>query len=254
MNTIKKALLAAIIALSGLAILTTAHATPVTWTTGDVFLGFENAAGSIDYLVDLGAGSTFAAAVANGTFSAVNLNADLTSVYGNGWATNATTGLQYGLFGIAANRSIAYASVASGNPAPPTKTTGALSTAQTHYNTLGLGYNSDLQNIPAQTWNHGVSQLNGTPPDTGFSTWTGNTPSTTPFATYGVSFENGVSGNLDFYGTTGTTSTLEGALQLTSGGLFELVAVPEPSTYALFGLGVMVVVIGSRRRMIAQKA
>lgn len=251
MNTTKKALLAATIALCSFAAVSTTQATPVTAVTGDVMLGFENAAGTLDYIYDLGQGSVFAAAVANGTFSVVNLNADLATVFGNDWATNATTGVQYGLFGMPSNKSIVYASVASGNLAPVTKVANALSTTLTHYGTFQTGYNTDLS---GQALTVGVKQAVGTGTDTGFATWTGNAPSTAPFATYNVSFENLVSGKLDFYGTTGSSSTLEGILQISTSGAFGVVAVPEPSTYALFALGAMLGLVGYRSRITRQKA
>ena len=163
MKTVKKALLSTVIALAAFESIPSSQAAPVTWVSGsgDLFLGFENAAGNLNYLYDLGAGSTFAASVLAGTYAGVNLNADLTSV----------------------------------------------------------------------------------------STWTGNTPSTTPFATYNVTFENLVSGNLDFYGTTGTTSTLKGTLQISQAGVFGVVAaVPEPSTYALCGLGAIAMIVAYRRK------
>ena len=250
MKTVKKALLSTVIALAAFESIPSSQAAPVTWVSGsgDLFLGFENAAGNLNYLYDLGAGSTFAASVLAGTYAGVNLNADLTSVFGSDWATNATTGVSYGIFGLPSNKTIVYATVANGNLAPVLKASGALATTLAHYNALGAGYNTDLT-VSAQTLTLGVKQIVGTAPDTGFSTWTGNTPSTTPFATYNVTFENLVSGNLDFYGTTGTTSTLKGTLQISQAGVFGVVAaVPEPSTYALCGLGAIAMIVAYRRK------
>lgn len=246
MNTIKKVLLAVVIALSSFAAFTTTEAAPVSFTNGDIFLGFENSAGTQNYLYDLGNGANFAASVFNGTFSAVNLNADLTTVFGADWSTNTSTGLLYGIFGLPSNKSIVYASVGTGNAAPDMIGVGGLSTASSHFVTMASAYNFDRT---AQGLTLGVYQTPGAGSDTQFKSWSGNSPSTQPFATYNASFENGVAGKLDFYGTTGSTSTLEGSLQLTSGGLFELVAVPEPSTYALFVLGAIVLLAGARRRM-----
>ena len=248
MKTVKKALLSTVIALVAFSAIPTSHAAPVTWVTGDVILGFEDAAHSKNYLYDLGAGSTFASSVFAGTFSSVNLNADLANVFGGDWATNASTGVSYGVFGLPSSKAIVYGSVATGNTAPVLKASGALSTTLSHYNALGLGYNTDLT-IPAQTWTLGVSQIVGTAPDTGFATWSGNSPSVQPFATYNVSFENLVSGKIDVYGTTGILSTLEGTMQISQAGVFGVVAaVPEPSTYALCGLGAIAMIVAYRRK------
>lgn len=237
----KKTLLTAVLALVGATAFNSVKATPATWAAGDVILGFENAAGTKDLLVDLGNGSTFAS---NFNSLSMNLNADLISTFGADWATNISTGVQYGLFGLPANKSIVYASVAAGNTAPPVKVANALSTGLAHYDTMGAGYNSDIGN--AQGLTVGVFQNPGSGSDTGFSTWTGNNVSVAPFATYNVSFENLVSGNLDVYGTTGSTSTQLGTLNLSSGGALSVV--PEPSTYALFGIGALVLCLAIRRR------
>lgn len=245
----KKTFLSVALALAGVAAFTTAQATPISWSYGDVFLGFENAAGTKDYLYDFGSGSALASAVQNGTFTPVNLNADLTNAFGSDWYTNTTTGLEFGAFGMTGNKSIVYASVASGNPALPFNSASALSTTLTHYATMAAsgsgGYTYDLNNGQALTL--GVYQL-PTGIDGGVTSWTGNTPTTTPFLAYNVSIENGVAGNLDFYGTTGSASTLYGTFKLSSAGVLSVAAVPEPSTYALCGVGAVLLLIAYRRR------
>ena len=247
MNVVKKALLSTVVALASFKSIPSTQAAPVTWVAGDIFLGFENATGSLNYLYDLGAGSTFAASVLAGTYAGVNLNADLTTVFGSDWATNASTGVSYGILGLPASKAVVYATVANGNLAPVLKASGALATTLSHYGTMGTGYNNDLA-IPAQTLTLGVKQIVNTSPDTGFATWSGNTPSTSPFVTYNVSFENLVSGTLDFYSTTGSASTLNGTMQISQAGAFGIVAVPEPGTYALFGLGALALVVAYRRK------
>ena len=148
------------------------------------------------------------------------------------------------MFGLPASKAIVYASVASGNTAPVLKASGALATTLSHYGTLGAGYNND---IASQGLSIGVYQNVNTAPDTGFATWSGNTPSTSPFVTYNVSFENVAGSALDIYGTTGSSSTQLGTVVLsTTDGTIS--AVPEPSTYVLFGLGALVLVIAVRRR------
>ena len=237
----KKNLLTALIALTSVAAFTTAKATPVTWVAGDVILGIEDAAHTKNLLIDLGAGASLASSLTGGTFSTINILSDLNTTFGTNWSS---ASLNYGVFGLPASKAIVYASVASGNTAPVLKASGALATTLSHYGTLGAGYNND---IASQGLSIGVYQNVNTAPDTGFATWSGNTPSTSPFVTYNVSFENVAGSALDIYGTTGSSSTQLGTVVLsTTDGTIS--AVPEPSTYVLFGLGALVLVIAVRRR------
>ena len=237
----KKNIITALIALTGVAAFTTAKATPVTWVGGDVLLGIEDAAHTKNLLIDLGAGASLASSLTGGTFSTINILSDLNTTFGTNWSS---ASLNYGVFGLPSSKAIVYASVATGNAAPVLKASGALATTLAHYNALGAGYNSDI--LGGQGLTVGVYQNVGTAPDTGFATWSGNTPSVTPFATYNVTFENVTGSALDIYGTTGTTSTLEGSLVLANNGTIS--AVPEPGTYVLFGLGALGLMIVYRRR------
>jgi hypothetical protein len=240
----KKILLTTAIALVGVAAFTTAKATPISYTDGDIFLAFESTSLNLDYLVDLGSGSTFASALSGGSFSSINLSADLVSVFGTGWSTNSAANVQWGLFGLPTDKSIIYASVPSGNASLVEKGVGALATTSTHFQTLATGYGNDISNHQGLTV--GVEQFVNTSPDTGFATFTGNLVTAPYFSVYNVSLVNGVAGNLDIYGTTGSTSALEGTLSLSSSGLVS--AVPEPSTYVLFGLGALVLILARRRK------
>lgn len=240
----KKSILTALFALASVAAFNSVNAqTPVSWSVGDVILGFENASHNKNLLVDLGSGATFSANLSGGTFSSIDLSLDLASAFGSDWATNGTTGLLYGIFGLPSDKSIVYASVAAGDAAPDMIGAGGLATTLSHYNTLGNGYNVDKG---TQGLTVGVYQNVGSGSDTSFKTWSGNSVSVAPFATYNISIENGVSGNLDVYGTTGSTSTQLGTLTLSPTGT--LSTVPEPSTYVLFGLGALVLGITLRRR------
>jgi len=152
--------------------------------------------------------------------------------------------VQWGLFGMTDNKTIIYASVVSGAASLVKKAPTALATTLTHYHTFATAYNTDL---PYQGLTVGVEQLVGTgPTDTAFGTWIGNTTTAPYFSVYNVSLVNGVAGNLDVYGTTASTSTLEGTLTVGTNGVIS--AVPEPSTYVLFGLGALVLGITLRRR------
>ena len=111
MNTTKKAFLTAVIALTGLAGLSTSHAQLYTQTNGvlgDLFLGFETTGGggSKDLLFDLG--SVTNTSVLDSLN--VNLNSELISVFGTNYAST----VSYGLYSVTSGKTI-YASAPSTN-------------------------------------------------------------------------------------------------------------------------------------------
>ena len=248
----KKSLFLIGVALLGLANQHTVVASPVTWNAGDVLIGFESTSDKLDYLVDLGPLATLAAELSGNTFSPVNLNADLTNVFGSGWFTNSTADVQWGLFGITSAKTEVLSSVPSGSNPLPEIGTGGLGQALANIEALGgkpggggaSGYNGDIAN--GQGLTVGVEQFVGTRPDTTTTTWTGNSPSVQPFGTYNVTIENGVAGNLDIYGITSSSQALLGRLTISTNGVIS--AVPEPSTYTLFGLAALVLMITYRRQ------
>jgi hypothetical protein len=239
LNNVLKGLLAIV----ALGLVSHAQAQLTNSTAGDTFLGFEDTTLNKNLVVDLGNGANL------NTFTSLNLATDLAAVFGSNWATNVN--LQYGLFGINTTKTTIWSSVVSGAAAPVKKTSGALATTYAHYTALQGNFNTDVAN--GQLLTQGVQMNVGTGSDTGFATWTGNTPTaggTSAFAVYNQTLETGVGGSLDIYAVTSSSQTLLNTFTLKNTGVISsLSAVPEPSTYALMGLGALMLVGLVRRRM-----
>jgi hypothetical protein len=241
----KKHILSVLIAAAGI---TAASATPATFNAGDVIIGFESVSLNKNLLIDIGQGSTVA------SFSSINAGADLVSTFGANWY--ALSDLNWGAFGVPTDKSQLWATVASGNAALTAKSKGALSTTLARFSTMANNYNYDLTYVSGQVGTVGITMNVGSGTDVGYATWTGNAPSTTPFAAYSVSIENGVTGNLDLYqvpnsgSATAIFSQANGNnLTVSSAGVIS--TVPEPSTYALCGVGALLLFVAYRRKISA---
>jgi hypothetical protein len=121
---------------------------------------------------------------------------------------------------------------------------------------MGANYNADITAVPTEGGTVGVIMNVGSGTDIATSTWSGNSPSTQPFAAYSVSIENIITGNLDLYSVPNSGSAtaifsqaLGNNLYVNSSGFIGVAAVPEPSTYALMALGALVLVIACRRKV-----
>jgi hypothetical protein len=235
-NTLK-----GLLAVLTLGLLSHVQAQLTNSTSGDTFLGFEDTVLNKNLVVDLGNGANL------NTFTSLKLASDLTTVFGSNWASDVN--LQYGLFGINTAKTTIWSSVVSGAAAPVKKASGALATPYTHYTSLQGNFNTDVAN--GQFLTQGVQMNVGSGSDTGYATWTGNTPTaggTSAFAVYNQTLETGVGGSLDIYAVTSSTQTLLNTFTLKNTGvLSSLLAVPEPSTYALMGFGALLL-IGVVRR------
>ena len=219
-------------------------AAPVTWAAGDVFLGFESTTAGKNLLIDIGQGTSVA------SFSGIDALTDLRSAFGIGWY--ALGDLNWGAFSIATDRKTLWGTVASGNSALTTGSTGSRTTPLARFTGMGNNYNYDLNNGQAGTV--GVIMNVGTGTDVGTATWSGNNPTTAPFAAYSISIENIITGNLDLYSVpnSGSATPIFSAangnnLYVNSSGFIGVV--PEPSTYALMALGALVLVIAYRRKI-----
>ena len=219
------------------------QATPTTWAAGDIIMGFQSATKGKNLLIDIGSGANIA------SFSSINAGADLVRAFGATWYTLAD--LSWGAFSIATDKHTLWGTVASGNNPLTAKAKAGLSTPLNRFNGMGANYNAD---IATEGGTVGVIMNVGSGTDTGTSTWTGNTPNTTPFGAYSVSIENIITGNLDLYSVPNSGSAtaifsqaLGNNLYVNSSGFIGVV--PEPSTYALMALGALVLVIAYRRKI-----
>jgi len=234
-----------VLVLSVIACYQEATAAPVTYNTGDIFIGFETTGATgagINLLVDIG--NNYADPVSG----SINLEADLAAKYGPGWYTNGS--VYYGVFGIKGTGS-AYNGVIASTPAGttglPNRNSGAAATMISDYGALGAQYNVDKNNN--QTLTTAVYQNNSTENQGG--TWSYYNPSTQPFGTYNKSIETLVSSNLDIYSmttaNTGLGSKIE-SITINNLGILSIVAVPEPASCALSVLGAGAIVLAIRRR------
>ena len=75
--------------LGGLMTATTSQAA-LTYTAGDIFLGFRSTDTNVtqSYLVNIGPGSTYRDATASFSVAVGNIASDLSTVFGSGWATD----------------------------------------------------------------------------------------------------------------------------------------------------------------------
>ena len=240
----KKHILSVLIAA---ATITAASAAPVQWSAGDVFMGFESVSLNKNVLFNLGAGSNL------GNFTSLNAGADLTEGFGTSDWYNISD-LKWGVFGIASNKTALWGSVASGNSALTAKASGALTTGLSRVNSLGLSYNGVLaNNDPATQGDYGVyTAASGL----SYGSWSGNSPTSAPFSVYAVSIESGVQGSLDVYSVpnSGAATALfkqANGNALTVDATGNIASVPEPSTYALCGIGALLLLVAYRRKVSA---
>jgi len=236
---------------------------------GDLLLGFTDSTNSEDYVIDLGAASTFIGAT--GTLSLGNIGADLTAVFGSSWATDSTLNWSLaGTTGTSAVGSIAaktiFVSQAETTPGTPNTSFKNFASAQTGtpiseieaaqgYGSGG-GYNGQTGNAANAA---GLIQTTS-----GTNSWLtdlgGTTGSSAGFKTaHNIvgNFANGASGtvlDIDELAPTGAsgTGTDLGSLHIDGSGNVTFVsptAAPEPSTYALIGLsGLLLLAFRSRMK------
>ena len=283
-------LLLGVLAAAGLAFLApAAHATgQVTYSSGDILLGFEEPGNGNDYIVDLGPASYFITLsqtpgttdITTAAYSGAglgNIDADLLSTSGSGgfgasWYANSNTAgsnVQWGVFGdtkgfggnfgLPGNtlfETVAEQTPGGGSTAPAESSPSSQGSIASEFNSFASGFN----NADATTNStHATFQLT-----TGLTSWTANDPSLAAFGGP-IGIEQPQSGSnigptnsqLDLYeliptgdaGSTGKGGEL-GDFTLTSTGQLEFTsaAVPEPSTYAMVGLGAILLVFFRRNR------
>ena len=233
--------LAAALLLFGSAVAASTQATPVAANYGDIILGFEttggnSSGGTQNLLIDLGNYAGLA------SFTNINIASDLSAVFGLGWSNT----VSYGAYGTAfvVHWTQNYLTAPSGQAAFNPLSTGN-TTAKVDSKSLYDLYNLQLTN--------GVTTADGvTSSSTVAGAWGTFTPSTSPF---GVSsdqnIETTLGTGLNLFNRSYLPNTVNAtpySILVDAAGNLSVSAVPEPSTYVLFGLGALVLGIALRRK------
>jgi len=233
--------LAAALLLFGSAVAASTQAAPVAVNYGDIILGFETTGGNAsggtqNLLIDLGSYSGLA------SFTHINIASDLSAVFGLGWSNS----VSYGAYGTAfvVHWTQNYLTAPSGQSVFNPLSTGNTS-AKTDSKSLYDLYNLQLTN--------GVTTADGiTSSSTALGAWSTFTPGISPFgvsADQNIETTLGTSLNLfDRSYSPNTVTTAPYTILVDAAGNLSVSAVPEPSTYALFGLAALVFGIALRRR------
>lgn len=260
-----KNITAGILALAGAAILSpSAHAN--TYTTGDLFLGFRLDGGTTDYLVDIGSYTQFTT-TANFTLSLGNIGADLTSLFGAGWNTNAS--IHWSISGTpydGTNSAILFATRERTNVntvatlykgksnSTQSTTAGYLQTLAGGYNDVGEGATSAASTNSSVAVSQTASATNSYNAFTSDSGAYGN-PDFKTWTSIEGTFKNGTAGSVldlqQINPTNNLSATFLGSFSLDDSGDLTYIgatAVPEPSTYVMTAVGGLAMLTLLRRR------
>jgi hypothetical protein len=215
----------------------------------EIFLGFTSQSLNKDYVVDLGDySSMFLSSFTGG--KTLNINTDLTTVFGASYST-LVTDLKWSLYGLNYNLGTgavlsAVGSVVAGAPALSTKSTTALNNADTALSTVISQVATDTSLVNGMQQTVGV---NGAAK--GVNMWLGVADSSSPFNTYNQNLAGLISSNLDIYSATPSAATKLMTLNFNTGVVSAVAAVPEPTTYALIGIGAVALLFAYRRKISA---
>lgn len=268
----KKTLLAAAIALGGFAALNSASAQ--SYSNGDALLMFRidqsASAGTTgyNYNVAIDLGNVWGGSALNYNFSSANLASYLDATFGAGWYNNGN--LYAGLISANAFSAItsypmesANSPLLSGNDWSYLNSYAGSSSGVAHAFLAGGTTNSIADSNGGMHWvsvlpiNTGVGLVSGfstyddplSTASLGLGNWNGLLPGGISTALSASDSNNPVNLEVNTYYKTGTgTTTNNGTVTIDSTGAISVSTVPEPSTYVLFGVGALVLVLVARRR------
>lgn len=249
-----------LLAVSAAALLTPSlKAATLSYNAGDLFLGFRQEGTQTDYLINIGQASIYRDATNTFTLSIGNIGADLTALFGAGWATDPTV-----LWGIVGTPGAS----AAGGDAANTLYASAVKPSESHadpYLRLSASAQGNIRadfvslanSFAGQTANSTNSTVALIQPTSDANSWASFNLSGTSFGAF-----EGLQGNfglgasnsaLDLFrmqpsNTQGLPGSLEGTFTISNNGTVTFSAVPEPSAAAMLGLGVGLYGMMSRRR------
>ena len=256
MKATKKYLFLPFFALLTLVGQSSSHAAPLTATNGDLLLGIEDASGTenMDLVINLG---LYTNGVIPSSFTPVNISSDLSQVFGTNWASNASLNLQYGIYGF--NRGNNTITMSQASTTPAGQSAQQLETSYANQNdTFGnllVEYNSGVTATLSGggTTTNGVFMLSA---DTSYWSSYAGINAGSVFDDSNINpIETSLGSSVDMYNNPLGSSSLLGTylnyqmLLSSSGIISEVAAVPEPSTYLLLGVGGVMLLVVSRRRM-----
>lgn len=261
---------------AALALVSMASANADSYVRGDLLLAFSapssTTGGDVNFVIDIGAATYFRDLT--GTFTVANIGTQLASIYGADWATR--TDLSWGVVSTTAKTG----SAVNGDPAKTSYISLAEETYGTHNDspTFLLSSLRTTLNTNIYAFSDAFATAAGTSATTGYSL---STETANGWATYttnstdgdfssGLAFTGAVSNGTDTStavidlfrilntntganpsGTVGVGS-YEGSFTLSDTGVVSFTdnfeVVPEPSTYAMLGLGGAIAFYSVRRR------
>lgn len=270
MNRKKRQALSFLPLVIGTALFSTAQATTLSYSKGDLLMGFYDPSASQTYLVDIGAASTYRDATSSFTLNIGNIAADLSTVFGSNW--NTSSSLMWGVFGTiyqataGINGDPNYTLYASA-PEPTIGQEGTPWSAKSANAQANVG--AKIQNVGAvasslnysTTANSNDAVIEGVTDSGSFASYQTNNGFTS------FSYFNGALGGgtnaagsdlstapLDLFRMTtannGNPGTYEGTFSISSSGVvtFDPQAVPEPSTVASIAFGGIFLLLLARHR------
>jgi hypothetical protein len=250
LERIDDGLFLAALAIAGLAVATGAQAqTPLSYTAGNIFLGFRASGGTgaaNSFVFNLG---DFANLTILGEGASpqqvVDLGTALSTVFGNDWYTRSQ--VTWGIFGMTPTTRVPVYSSTSDDrvSAPITRSFNQLSTSYSSYSGMGAGYNAAINNGASDGTTTGTLG-NGVVTGVGSGTWAANIAKNADFDVYNTTLEAGVATDLEFYQTTALAANRLTQFNISSSGVISVV--PEPSTYALIGFGALLLIVAYRRK------
>ena len=249
-----------------------------TWSAGDLIVGFRSTDAAETSSYEINVGSVFA--IRNGGSFSVNINTQLTNLFGADWFTAGN--VFYGAVASAYSVNTTDTAAPNGDPGRTTYYTQATSSIGFSGDTADTLSTGNRSTINTQV----LSVINGTGGfvgqtnlgsnsasllNTNTNSWAGKTATTTDFGVFGSSNAvdspiNGTTTYVDLYrmldvttnavtpanaqiANTVGTGQFVATLQITADGTLSTSAIPEPSSYAaLAGLAALGLVATRRRR------